>query len=165
MLDLGIGAAELMLIAAVALIVVGPKDLPLLMRRIGQFTARMRAMAAEFRSSFDEMARQSELDELRKEVEALRRGEVLNEAGGKVEMEQVFQEIDEGLKGGETSPYPGVEYAEPASLPPVEPESPAAEPAKPKRRPRTAKPKQGELVAEANPKRAARPRAKKAGGA
>jgi sec-independent protein translocase protein TatB len=51
---------------------VGPKDLPVLLRKLGQFLARMRGMAAEFRASFDEMARQSELDELRKEVEALR---------------------------------------------------------------------------------------------
>jgi sec-independent protein translocase protein TatB len=64
---------EVLIIGALALIVVGPKDLPVLMRRVGQFVGKMRAMAAEFRASFDELARQSELDELRKEVEALRR--------------------------------------------------------------------------------------------
>jgi sec-independent protein translocase protein TatB len=69
------GAFEMLVIGAIALIVVGPKDLPVLMRRVGQFTAKMRGMAAEFRASFDEMARQSELDELRKEVEALRTGQ------------------------------------------------------------------------------------------
>jgi len=63
---------EFIIVGAVALIVVGPKDLPILMRKVGQFIGRMRAMAAEFRASFDELARQSELDELRKEVEALR---------------------------------------------------------------------------------------------
>src|SRR5215472_8197344 len=66
------GAPELLVIAAIALIVVGPKDLPILMRRVGEFVGRMRSMAMEFRASFDEMARQSELDELRKEVEAMR---------------------------------------------------------------------------------------------
>jgi sec-independent protein translocase protein TatB len=66
---------EWMMIGALALIVVGPKDLPVLMRKLGQFLAKMRAMAAEFRASFDEMARQSELDELRREVEALRAGQ------------------------------------------------------------------------------------------
>ena len=60
------------IVAALALIVVGPKDLPMLMRRVGEFVARMRAMAAEFRASFDEIARQSELDALRREVEAMR---------------------------------------------------------------------------------------------
>lgn len=63
---------DFMILGAVALIVVGPKDLPILMRKVGQFVARMRAMAAEFRASFDEIARQSELDELRREVEAMR---------------------------------------------------------------------------------------------
>jgi sec-independent protein translocase protein TatB len=67
-----VGATELIVIAAIALIVVGPKDLPILMRKVGQFLARMRSMAMEFRASFDEMARQSELDELRREVEAMR---------------------------------------------------------------------------------------------
>jgi sec-independent protein translocase protein TatB len=67
-----VGIPEMLLIAAIALIVVGPKDLPVLMRKVGKFLAHMRGMAAEFRSSFDEMARQSELDELRKEVEAMR---------------------------------------------------------------------------------------------
>jgi sec-independent protein translocase protein TatB len=63
---------DFLIVGAVALIVVGPKDLPLLMRKVGQFTARLRGMAAEFRASFDELARQSELDELRREVSALR---------------------------------------------------------------------------------------------
>jgi sec-independent protein translocase protein TatB len=63
---------ELMIIGAVALIVVGPKDLPVLMRRVGQFVGRMRGMANEFRASFEDLARQSELEDLRKEVEAMR---------------------------------------------------------------------------------------------
>ena len=67
-----VGVPELLLIGIIALIVVGPKDLPILMRKVGRFVAHMRGMASEFRASFDEMARQSELDELRKEVEAMR---------------------------------------------------------------------------------------------
>lgn len=63
---------EILIIGALALIVIGPKDLPILMRRLGRVVGRMRAMAAEFRASFDELARQSELDELRREVDALR---------------------------------------------------------------------------------------------
>lgn len=68
----GIGGFEILVIGIVALLVVGPKDLPMLMRRVGQFVAKARGMANEFRASFDEMARQSELEDLRKEVEALR---------------------------------------------------------------------------------------------
>jgi sec-independent protein translocase protein TatB len=89
------GAFEMLLIGAIALIVVGPKDLPILMRKVGQFTAKMRGMAAEFRSSFDEMARQSELDELRKEVEALRTGSYAA---------PISAEIDQHLS--DFNPYP-----------------------------------------------------------
>ena len=63
---------ELMIIGAIALIVVGPKDLPVLMRRVGQFVGKMRGMANEFRASFEELARQSELEDLRREVEAMK---------------------------------------------------------------------------------------------
>ena len=67
-----IGTSEILIIAAIALIVVGPKDLPVLLKRFGQLVGRMRNMAADFRASFEDMARQSELDDLRKEVEAMR---------------------------------------------------------------------------------------------
>lgn len=62
---------ELLVIIVVALIVVGPKDLPRLMRTAGQWAGRARAMADQFRRSFDDIARQSELDELRAEVNKL----------------------------------------------------------------------------------------------
>lgn len=71
----GIGGLEYLVIAAVALIVVGPERLPGMLRQLGKWVAKMRGMANEFRASFDEMARQSELDDLRKEVEALRQGQ------------------------------------------------------------------------------------------
>jgi len=61
--------SELALIAAVALIVIGPKDLPRVMRNLGQWTRRARAMAAEFQRNLDDMMREAELDEIRKEVE------------------------------------------------------------------------------------------------
>ena len=62
---------ELLVIIVVALVVVGPKDLPRLMRTAGQWAGRARAMADQFRRSFDDIARQSELDELRSEVNRL----------------------------------------------------------------------------------------------
>jgi sec-independent protein translocase protein TatB len=61
--------SELALIGAVALIVIGPKDLPRVMRTMGQWTRRARLMAAEFQRNFDELMREAELEELRKEVE------------------------------------------------------------------------------------------------
>ena len=64
--------SELFVILIVALVVVGPKDLPKLMRTAGQWAGRARGMADQFRRSFDEMARQSELDQLRAEVNKLK---------------------------------------------------------------------------------------------
>lgn len=89
-------AVELVFLAALALIVIGPKDLPLVMRKVGQFTAKMRGLAAEFRASFEELARQSELDELRKEVDALRQGQ-LGMAEHQVEIEREFDELQHNL--------------------------------------------------------------------
>lgn len=133
-----IGASELILIAVVALIVVGPKDLPLLMRKVGQFMARLRGMAAEFRASFDEMARQSELDELRKEVEAMRRGQLLEgvaEATSDQPVRDVISDIEQSLadSGGQFHPPMGHQF--PSSIEEAAPAEPVAAP-KPARKPR-----------------------------
>src|SRR5215813_5552129 len=64
--------SELFVILVVALVVVGPKDLPKLMRTAGQWAGRARTMADQFRRSFDDMARQTELDELRNQVSKLK---------------------------------------------------------------------------------------------
>lgn len=87
----GIGGFEILVIGLVALLVVGPKDLPMLMRKVGQFVGKARGMANEFRASFDEMARQSELDDLRKEVEALRTGQGMHPLGA--DAEAAFKDI------------------------------------------------------------------------
>jgi sec-independent protein translocase protein TatB len=95
---------DFVIIGVLALIVVGPKDLPILMRRVGKFVAHMRSMAAEFRASFDEMARQSELDDLRREVEALRSGQSLQTAvglGADSGVHEVFHDIHAGMRDGE----------------------------------------------------------------
>jgi sec-independent protein translocase protein TatB len=90
---------EVLIIGALALIVVGPKDLPVLMRRVGQFVGKMRGMAAEFRASFDELARQSELEDLRKEVEALRSQSPLAHVNPLKDehLAATFNEIHDGL--------------------------------------------------------------------
>jgi sec-independent protein translocase protein TatB len=114
-------AVEFLVAAIVALIVVGPKDLPILLRKLGQFMAKVRAMASEFRASFDEMARQSELDELRKEVEAMRKGQAFDMATHAPEVNQAFDEISQGLSDV------GVSFNSPANYPYVDPHADAAE--------------------------------------
>lgn len=68
MFDFGIGTSELLLIAIVALLVVGPKDLPKLLRTIGHFTTKIRGMAREFQGHLNEAMRETGLDEVKKEV-------------------------------------------------------------------------------------------------
>lgn len=128
----GIGGFEYLIIALVALLVVGPERLPLMLRKLGQWVARARRMANEFRSSFDEMARQSELDELRKEVEALRRGQSNMMPLGP-EAEATFRDIRDDLNRplDAPSPAPALTGPEewPDSAPVMEPlEAPAAGP-------------------------------------
>lgn len=70
MLDMSWG--EVMLIGGVALIVIGPKDLPKALRTVGQVTSKLRRMAGEFQMQFNEAIREAELDEVRKEVDGIR---------------------------------------------------------------------------------------------
>lgn len=66
----GIDSPELLVIAIVALVVIGPKELPGLLRSWGKWMAQMRGMASEFRGHVDEMVRQSELDDIKKQLDA-----------------------------------------------------------------------------------------------
>ncbi len=61
---------ELLLLALVALLVIGPRDLPRVLRYLGNWFGKARRMAAHFRSGIDEMVRQSELEELEKKWQA-----------------------------------------------------------------------------------------------
>jgi sec-independent protein translocase protein TatB len=67
-----IGWTEMALIAVVAVIVIGPKELPKVMRELGVWVARARNMSRMFMEQLEEMSRQSGIDEVRKEAEALR---------------------------------------------------------------------------------------------
>jgi sec-independent protein translocase protein TatB len=61
--------SKLALIAVVALVVIGPKDLPRVMRMIGQWVQRARAIARDFQGSLDQMVREAELDEVKRTVD------------------------------------------------------------------------------------------------
>ena len=76
---------HILTLLVVALVVVGPKDLPRLMNIAGKWAGKARAMANEFRKSFDEMARQAELDELRKEIEELKKNNPVTDMMNAVE--------------------------------------------------------------------------------
>jgi sec-independent protein translocase protein TatB len=64
-----IGWSEMALILLVALIVIGPKDLPRVARTVGQWVGKGRAMAREFQRALEDMAREAELDKVKNEIE------------------------------------------------------------------------------------------------
>ena len=66
----GIDSPELMVIAVVALVVIGPKELPGMLRSWGKWMAQMRGMASEFRGHVDEMVRQADIDDVKKQLAA-----------------------------------------------------------------------------------------------
>jgi sec-independent protein translocase protein TatB len=138
----GIGGMEYIVIAIVALLVVGPERLPAMLHKLGKLVAKARNMANEFRHSFDEMARQSELDELRKEVEALRHGQTNMMPLG-ADAEAAFKSISQDLNAPLTAPDPAPtpvltgpeEWPDsPPVMTPLEPEAlPAPKPRAPRK--------------------------------
>jgi sec-independent protein translocase protein TatB len=64
-------SSKLLILAVVALIVVGPKDLPALLRTVGYYLGMIRRQANEFRAQFEDAIRETELSELRREVQKL----------------------------------------------------------------------------------------------
>lgn len=114
--------AHTLVLMIVALVVVGPKDLPKLMRKLGQWTAKARGMADQFRRSFDDMARQTELDELRKELDELRNTRPLADVD-----QQISQTLNSPVVSIEPDAKPDVPPpAEPAPVEPVPQVEPVA---------------------------------------
>ena len=126
----GIDSPELLVIAIVALVVIGPKELPGLLRTWGKWMAQMRGMASEFRGHVDEMIRQTELEDVKKQLVGTSDGLDLKSLDP---TQQIRQHVQEGMAEGEKA------FNEAKSSfdnPLVEPESapqlaaePAAEPA------------------------------------
>lgn len=134
-----IGWVELMLIAVVAVVVVGPKDLPRAMRVVGQWTGKMKRMAREFQGQFNEALREAELDTVRKDVEAI--GKIDPLAGVRKEMAKVDTAVRDAAKAdakpaaaasapAAAEPLTETEAPappeEPHAIPPAEPKVPAA---------------------------------------
>ena len=118
--------SHILLLVVIALVVVGPKDLPKLMRTVGRWLGKARSMADQFRKSFDEMTRQAELDELRAEIESLRTSRplssveqdlsksILPQEFGSRPLAQMPPEPEPSVApGGEPAPSEGPTPAEP----------------------------------------------------
>ena len=146
----GIDSPELLVIAIVALVVIGPKELPGLLRTWGRWMAQMRGMASEFRGHVDEMIRQTELDDVKKQLTGASDGLDLKSLDP---TQQIRQHVQEGLAEGEKAFNEAKTsfdnpLAEPESAPQIAAE-PAAE--------TTATETETTTVAEATPSETAAP--------
>jgi len=108
---------ELLVLAIIIIVVVGPRDLPKVMRSIGSFMRRARALASQFQSDLDQLARESEIDELRNQARAYQQKfrEPLQELDASIDPttgDRVKAATDR-TDGGEPSPETGAP-AEPA---------------------------------------------------
>lgn len=105
-------SSKLLILAIVALVVVGPKDLPVLLRTLGRYLGMIRRHATEFRAQFDEAMRDAELAELRKEVNAMHDDmtKSIEEARSSVndELSAAQRDVDNALATPETSARPAL---------------------------------------------------------
>jgi sec-independent protein translocase protein TatB len=99
---LDIGWPELIIVALVTIIVVGPKELPRVLRTVTQIVRKVRAMANEFQSGIDDLAREAELDDLKRDIEKTAStdlaGELENQIDPTGEVTKSMREIEESLK-------------------------------------------------------------------
>ena len=102
---LDVGWSELLVIAVVLIVVVGPKDLPPMLRAFGKMTSRLRAMAGEFRSQFDEALKEADLDEVRKTIGDAQRLNPMNTIREAINpLRQTADEIKSDLQKASTPP-------------------------------------------------------------
>lgn len=115
-----IGWSELLVIAVVALVVIGPKELPATLRTIGKMTARARKMAGEFRSQFDEAMREADLDDVRQTISDAQKLNPVNSLREAMNpLRQMGNDIKADLQRSTTSDKPAATStpAEPVSEP------------------------------------------------
>src|SRR5665213_3698576 len=93
-----IGWSEILLVAIVAIVVIGPKDLPRVMRTVGQWTGKMKRMGREFQNQFNEALREAELEDVRKDIADIMATDPLGD------VKKEMGKVEAGLKGGLAMP-------------------------------------------------------------
>lgn len=155
--------SEFLIVAVVALVVVGPRDLPALLRNVGRMIGTVRRMAGEFQTQFNDALKEAELDELRREVSGLK--DVASKAAGGDPFSIARDELKTAIDGkpaatpsalsGETPPQqPESAGPVPSALvpePPARPANDLAAVVNPKRIPKAEPEPAMEAPAEAPP--------------
>lgn len=91
-----IAPTELLVVAIVALVVIGPKDLPKALRFVGNWVGKARRMAAHFRAGIDTMVREAELEDLKKDWEAQNR-RIMEQFPNADDMSPIMRETNPGF--------------------------------------------------------------------
>lgn len=139
-----LGTSKFFLLAVIALLVVGPRDLPMMLRQIGKYVGMIKRQAAEFRSQFDDVMKESEIADLKKQVEDFGREAETTmreaEASVRTELDSVQEEanrtlgaIDAKVRGeheaADATPEPAVAHLpSPDATSVMTPEPPIAAP-------------------------------------
>ena len=129
-----IGWQELLVIGVVALVVIGPKDMPIAIRAVSRWAAKARGLAREFQHGLDEVVREAELQDIKKNIEEAKTFDVTGEIAKAVDPTgEVAKTLDLGGVEKELSDSArALTYEPPVDEPPVD-EPPPAEPPKPEK--------------------------------
>jgi sec-independent protein translocase protein TatB len=131
MFDFGVGYTEMMVIAVVAIIVIGPKDLPRVLRGLGRMMTKARGMAREFQGHMDAAMKEAGLDEVKRDLQSLKnpisavKDSVTSELNKQDEsFKKYFGTINDGAKTTPTTPAeatatPAIAEASAAPSPPA----------------------------------------------
>jgi sec-independent protein translocase protein TatB len=123
MFDFGLSMGELMVIAVIALIVVGPKDLPKMLRTIGRFVTKLRGMAGEFQRHLDSAIRETGIEDVKKEVRNMTNFTVTADVGK--QMSEEFRKQGDEIKKMLDAPPDALPRSDAPAAPPPEPAPPS----------------------------------------
>ncbi len=102
-----VGFSEMIVLMLLAIIVVGPKDLPKVMRTLGQWMSKIRAMGQEFKDAFDEMGAEEEIAAMRREIQELKKLNPISELSEDLENEMTALDNDLRAATDKSSPRTG----------------------------------------------------------
>ena len=127
-----IGWSEMMVAAVLALIIIGPKDLPGVLRQVGQWTRKARGLAREFQGHFDDLAREADLEDAKKAVSQARNFNLEREVENAIDPDKSIADEarDLGAEMRRETTAPAAPKAEPTSADDAAPPPPPAEPPK-----------------------------------
>src|SRR5690606_37735150 len=110
-----VGWSEMLVIAIVMIVIVGPKDLPAMLRTFGRTMAKLRGMAGDFQKQFNEALKEAELDDVKKSVDSLRGLNPMTEIRKQLNpFEKAAADVRAGVDGA-MKPKPAADPSAPAA--------------------------------------------------